>query len=192
MRREILRVDGVSDEQKKQLQEAAMQLYGVPNASLLVRWLIDNHLNNNNKNKQVIDIDFNDRVRVVLKLPRAVLDRVDYISENRISDRNYYLVSVILREFNSYQLQGDEIEVLRRSNYEISKIGTNLNQISRALNSILRGSGEPVPEVSKKVASLRREVKDHVSKVLKVLNVGALMFESRNAGRIKQKKKKDL
>ena len=36
----MLRVDGVPPETKKQLQEAARQLYGKPNASLLVRSLI--------------------------------------------------------------------------------------------------------------------------------------------------------
>ena len=42
--RDMLRVDGVPPETKKQLQEAARQLYGKPNASLLVRSLIAGHL----------------------------------------------------------------------------------------------------------------------------------------------------
>ena len=39
----MLRVDGVPPETKKQLQEAARQLYGKPNASLLVRSMIASH-----------------------------------------------------------------------------------------------------------------------------------------------------
>ena len=184
MTREVLRVDGVSDAQKKQLQEAAMALYGVENASLLVRFLINDYLNNhykNNKNNiRLSKGDFDNRERVVLKLPKALLEAANDYSEGRISDRNYYLSSLILREYGIPQLQGDEIEVLRRSNYELSKVGTNLNQISRAFNIIVKSGVGKIPEMGKKIAGLRKEISEHTNKVLRVLDSGSVIYEKRS------------
>lgn len=189
MTREMLRVDGVSDAQKKQLQEAAMQLYGVENASLLVRSLINDYLNKSKNNiNRLSKADFDNKTRVVLKLPLGILETADSYSDGRISDRNYYLTSIILREFGYPQLQGDEIEVLRRSNYELSKIGTNLNQISRAMNILVKSGNGRMPEIGKKLAGLRREINDHTNKVLRVLDAGTVIYESRGSGKLKPKK----
>lgn len=85
-------------------------------------------------------------------------------------------------------MQGDEIEVLRRSNYELSKIGTNLNQISRAMNILVKSGNGRMPEIGKKLAGLRREINDHTNKVLRVLDAGTVIYESRGSGKLKPKK----
>jgi len=71
-------------------------------------------------------------VRVELRLPRSALDKITELAERRFSARNYYLTSLVLGHLGQPQLQGDEIEVLRRSNYELAKMGTNLNQVTKA------------------------------------------------------------
>jgi hypothetical protein len=49
---------------------------------------------------------------------------------------------------------------LCRSNYELAKVGTNLNQVAKAFNTLVKmRGGEKPPEVGKKIASLRREAK---------------------------------
>jgi hypothetical protein len=87
------------------------------------------------------------------------------------------------------QLQGDEIETLRQSNYELSKIGTNLNQIAKAFNILVNGGTGRMPEIGKKLASLRREITAHTGKVLKALNSGTAIWEVRQ-GRNQTKPKK--
>lgn len=117
MAREVLQVDGISPETKKKLQESAMQLYGIENASLLVRHLIDNHLRI--KSKPLIDLNkenAQNKTRIVLRLPNEIIQKANEYSDYRLTDRNYYLTSIILKEFGRPQLMGDEIEVLRRSN----------------------------------------------------------------------------
>ncbi len=174
-------IEGVSPDIKKQLRESAMNLYGQPNASLLVRQLINDHLEKTKKNPiSLISVDDeSDTVRVEIRLPRSIVKILDEKAESRLSKRNYYISSIIFSHLGKTQLQGDEIEVLRRSNYELSKIGTNLNQIAKAFNLLVidNRDDERVPEMGKKLASLRREIKQHINKVLKVLNAGTALLE---------------
>lgn len=147
----MLRVDGVPPETKKQLQEAAMQLYGKPNASLLVRSLIANHLLKSVGTAKPLTVaDARDTVRVELRLPRVALEKINGMADERFSSRNYYITSVILAHLGYLQLHGDEIEVLRRSNYELARVGTNLNQVAKAFNTLVKmRGGEKLPEVGK-------------------------------------------
>lgn len=192
MARDVLRVDGVSPETKQQLQEAARHLYGQANASLLVRSLIAAHLAKPTTVARPLTADeASDTVRVELRLPRAVVDKVNELAEGRFSARNYYLTSVIMAHLGHSQLQGDEIEVLRRSNYELAKVGTNLNQVAKAFNTLVKmGGGDKMPEVGKKMASLRREISEHTGKVLRVLNAGTAVWETKGRGQRSQKSNK--
>ncbi|MDG5826949.1 hypothetical protein MRX60_13020 (plasmid) [Xylella fastidiosa subsp. pauca] len=82
--RDMLRVDGVPPETKKQLQEAAMQLYGKPNASLLVRSLIANHLLKSVGTAKPLTVaDARDTVRVELRLPRVALEKINGMADER-------------------------------------------------------------------------------------------------------------
>ena len=191
MTREILKVDGVPSETKKQLQDAASQLYGKPNASLLVRSLIASHLSQSEaKASPLTAADAADTVRVELRLPRVALEKINDLAEGRFSARNYYLTSLILAHLAQPQLQGDEIEVLRRSNYELTKVGTNLNQVAKAFNTLVKmRGGEKLPEVGKKIASLRREITEHTGRVLRVLNAGTTVWETKWRGQRQRKSK---
>ncbi|UIN29162.1 plasmid mobilization relaxosome protein MobC [Xylella fastidiosa] len=189
--RDMLRVDGVPPKTKRQLQEAAMQLYGKPNASLLVRSLIAGHLLKSVETVKPLTVaDVRDMVRVELRLPRVALERINDMADERFSSRNYYLTSVILAHLGHPQLHGDEIEVLRRSNYELARVGTNLNQVAKAFNTLVKmRGGEKLPEVGKKMASLRREITEHTGKVLRVLEACTTVWESRGRGQRQRKHK---
>lgn len=191
MGREILWVDGVPQETKERLQAAANRLYGTPNASLLVRVLIAEHLGlTKPATAPLTPVEAGETVRVELRLPRAVAEKLGDLAENRFSARNYYLTSLILAHLEQPQLQGDEIETLRHSNYELSKIGTNLNQIARAFNVLMKaGEAGKLPELGKRIAALRREITEHTSKVLRVLNSGTAIWEARaQKGNLRKRK----
>lgn len=65
----------------------------------------------------------------------------DYNSLKKIADSTdtsiqYYIIRLILKDlYGENRLLGNQIEELRKSNYELHKIGVNINQIARALNS---------------------------------------------------------
>ena len=56
---------------------------------------------------------------------------------------------------------GNEIEVLRKSNYELHKIGVNVNQIAKALNM---GEQANLP-----INQLHQQIVKHVEKVEQIL-----------------------
>ncbi|MDR3054705.1 MAG: MobC family plasmid mobilization relaxosome protein [Zoogloeaceae bacterium] len=68
---------------------------------------------------------------------------------------------------------------MRKSNYELSKIGTNLNQVAKAFHLLVKaGERGKMPEIGKKMASLWRDITEHTGKVLRVLNAGTAVWES--------------
>lgn len=185
MARDVLRVDGVLPETKAQLQEAAMRLYGQPNASLLVRSLIAAHLVKPNTKQHVKQIDLSgEMIRVELRLPAATVNAISDLAEKHFSTRNYYINDLIFSHLGNPQLLTDEIEVLRRSNYELVKIGTNLNQIAKAFNLLVKmRGGDKMPEIGKKIASLRKEIVEHTGRVLRVLQSRTVILENTGKGR---------
>jgi len=79
-----------------------------------------------------------DTVRVELRLPHIALQKATELAEGRFLARNYCLTSIILACLGVPQLQGDEIEVLRCSNYELSKVGGNINQVTKAFEALVK------------------------------------------------------
>jgi hypothetical protein len=131
-----------------------------------------------------------DTVRVELRLPRVALEKITAQADNCLTPRNHYLAGLILAHIGQAQLRGDEIETLRRSNYELSKIGNNLNQIAKAFNILVNGGRGKMPEIGKKLASLRREIVEHTGHVLRVLNAGSAFWEVKQGRGQKPRKAK--
>jgi len=192
MTREILRIDGVPNETKELLKAAALQRYGKANASLLVRTLIAEHLEKTKLNVPTETIYQDEkRVRVELRLPFSVASEISRRAEEKLSDRNYYIKALIYKDIGQAQLHVDEIETLRRSNYEIAKIGSNLNQVAKAFNILVKmGGGEKLPEIGKKMAALKKDIGEHTNKVLRVLNAKTIILEAKGRGQKKKKVKK--
>lgn len=180
----MLWVDGVSPEQKEQLKAMALKRFGKANASLMVRHAISECLKVEERERIKAGDLVGENVRFEMRLPKPVLAEIENRAEARLSSRNYYIGTLIYRELGQAQFQGDEVEILRRSNYELAKIGTNLNQIARAFNLlVLAGGGGKLPEIGKKIASLRTEIKTHTSKVLRVLESKTVVLEQAQAAR---------
>ncbi len=184
----MLWVDGVSPEQKEQLKQIALKRFGKANASLMIRHLISECLSEEIPGAIKASALEGKNVRFEMRLPRTVLDELEKRAEQRISTRNYYIGTLIYEHLGQGQFQGDEVETLRRSNYDLAKIGTNLNQIAKAFNLlVLAGGGGKLPEIGKKIASLRTEIKSHTGKVLRVLESKTVVLESAQAARARAK-----
>ena len=180
--RQDMRIDGITDETKAALKAAALKRFGKENASLFVRYLIADFLAKN-QNQPIKKLDLkSENVRVELRLPSDCLEELDRRADLYFSKRNYYINSLIFEHLGQGQLQGSEIEVLRRSNYELAKIGTNLNQIAKAFNQLVMDGSGKVPEIGKKMASLRQDIKAHTNKVLRVLEAKTVVWETAGKG----------
>ena len=73
-----------------------------------------------------------DKKRLQRSLPIYDYEYLEKLANNS----NSYTISLILEYlYNQKRLLGDEIEVLKKSNYELYKIGVNVNQIAKANNA---------------------------------------------------------
>lgn len=65
----------------------------------------------------------------------------DYKSLEKLSNKSdssmqHYIICLIRHHlYNKHELLGNEIETLRKSNYELYRIGVNVNQIAKQLNA---------------------------------------------------------
>ena len=182
MTRDMLRVDAVPAETKEQLKTAAKDLFGKPNVSLLVRHLISEHLAKKSAPSNAYVQNVDDFVRLEIKLPKSAVEELERRAESRLSSKTYYLQSVLFEHLGANQMQGDQIEVLRRSNFELSKLGTNLNQIAKALNILLITGDGRRPELGKKIAAIRTDIRKHTSHVLTLLESKTKVWETKKRG----------
>jgi hypothetical protein len=201
MRRDVLNVDKVPPEVKQALRALAMARYGVPNASMLVRELINKELidrglviNSSISDNDIIDVSnkniiaAEDTIRVEVRLPSQLNDALIIYSESNFSTRQQVILKAVLNILGKDILLTNSIEVLRESNYGLSKIGNNLNQLAKALNTIAKfGGDKDVPELGKKLAAYRKDISKHIQKVNPVLqnNISLLpkIIKKRNKSR---------
>lgn len=74
--------------------------------------------------------------RLQLSIPIYDYDYLEKLANNSNSSIHYYIKFIILEHLYSQKiLLGNEIEVLKKSNYELFKIGVNVNQIAKANNA---------------------------------------------------------
>ena len=103
-----------------------------------------------------------ERKKFQISLIKNDYDNLEKLSKNSDSSIQHYTISLIRNHlYKGHELLGNEIEVLRKSNYELHKIGVNVNQIAKALNM---GEQANLP-----INHLHRQIKTHVEKVEKIL-----------------------
>ncbi len=87
-------------------------------------------------------------------------------------------------ELGTPQLYPDAIETLRNANYNLAKIGANVNQIAKAFNQlVLNYQGkDTLPPIGREMTKLKKEVAAHIEMVLNVLNQGTVIHETRGRG----------
>ncbi len=179
---EYLRVRGIDAETKIKLQEIALRKFGIKNFSVLVRELIATEIGKSEKERTSPDLNTKMR-RVQISIPESCLHKIEKIAESRFSTTSFFITTLIYEKLGVKQFQVDEVEALRKSNYELTKIGNNLNQIARAFNTIVLAQGAAkLPPISRDMEKLKTSIKSHTEKVLELLNKGTVIMESRSRG----------
>ena len=162
--RSVLQVDGVGQVERDALRELAKAKFGKANASLMIRFLIAEAIEGSKEKPRIVPTG--ELVRKQIRLPASLMQELESQANSHLSEVGFYIQNLLMRSLDFPALHIDELEILRRSNYELSKIGTNFNQLARAFNTIIKanGGGKP-PEVAKKLAAARAEIKSHTSRV---------------------------
>ena len=100
--------------------------------------------------------------RVQLSLPVYDYDFLLELADTSQSSIQHYISTVLYNHlYNDKKLFGIEIEQLKKSNYELHKIGVNINQIAKANNA---GDMRELP-----INKLHEFIENHVKNVQKIL-----------------------
>lgn len=102
--------------------------------------------------------------RIQISLRENDYLKLEEICENSDTSPNYYIIRLILNSINSdiSRLMGNEIEQLKKSNYELHKVGVNINQIAKAINS---GNN-----LNLNLDLIQCEINQHIEVVKNILN----------------------
>lgn len=124
------------------------------------------------KAEQVKAIELNDvpdasRVRLEIKLSLSELKQVEFIAESVGYSRNLWVANLIRSYLTKAPQFGmRELEVLSESNSQMLRIGRNLNQITRQLNTSL---AEADNLKASDIEQLSNEISAHVRSVSSVM-----------------------
>ena len=161
-----LLVHGLSDQHKEFLYDYAQKELGSRSRTKAIIALIDEKMGKEPKKIDNIapptTATNGKKKRLQISLREAEYNLLDEFTKNNDTSIQFYVVSLILKDlYNRDRLVGNEIEVLRKSNYELYKIGVNVNQIAKALNM---GKQANLP-----INHLCQQITKHIEKVEKLL-----------------------
>lgn len=100
--------------------------------------------------------------RVQFSLIKTDYEAIEKIAKQTDSSIQHYIICLIRNHlYNKHELLGNEIEQLRKSNYELHRIGVNINQIAKAINA-----GQ---NINFDINMLDKHIKKHTEKVEQIL-----------------------
>lgn len=100
--------------------------------------------------------------RVQFSLIKPDYHSLEKLAKHTDSSIQHYIICMIRNHlYHKHELLGNEIENLRKSNYELYRIGVNINQIAKAINA-----GH---KISFDINMLNSQIKKHTEKVEKIL-----------------------
>ncbi|MDK4680031.1 plasmid mobilization relaxosome protein MobC [Kingella negevensis] len=165
MKQQEIRVFGLSHDVINQLQLMALERYGKASASLMLRKLAEKQIRqpenipteNYQENKQ--------NQRLTLRLPPQQQHYLNQKAQLQYSSLNDVVRDIIAEYITQNPvLSNDEVQALYQSNYQLLRLGRNINQIARQLNSIT-----PTSLTSQQLTELSAFLKQHAETVGKVL-----------------------
>ena len=158
-------VHGLTEEEKETLKQLALQHTGKANISGFVKqWL------RAQRDKPTIPKLYptipaastqQKTMRLELKLPPHIADYLTQGAKIGKMSANRYALAILAGYIDQHPiLTGNEVTALYQSNYQLVKIGNNLNQIARKLNA-----GETASLTSQNIAELAAFIDQHTDKV---------------------------
>lgn len=106
-----------------------------------------------------------DTKRIQFSVLQADYDNLAKIAKSTDSSIQHSLRCLVRSNlYGQYELLGFEMENLRRSNYELYRLGVNINQIAKALNA-----GHDVEVGKAMLDDMHQQIAEHISRVEKIL-----------------------
>ena len=165
-------VYGLSKEHIKQLETAALNEFGESNLSLMARKIILDTISIPTELKIIPDTN-TVKNRFEVRISSKEMNTLSQIATNENVSINRYVALLVKQHLYKHApLTEGVANALLQSNYQLLRIGRNLNQIARQLNI-----GEGVDLTSQKIEALNDIIDKHTEVVGQVLQVNRRRFE---------------
>jgi Bacterial mobilisation protein (MobC) len=188
MQRDYMKVYGIDAELKEALKYAALKKFGKANASLMIRSLIDESIDRDMKKLTDAEKKPPQNIRFEAAIPEDLLQELEFFAESKLMTRTALVQAIFSDYLKKAPLLGDELAELGLSNYHLSKIGSNLNQVAKTLNTGGYLSKEFTDDAQAKIKSIRPDIRKHINLVLGILKKKEVIFETKKGGNRKIKK----
>ena len=166
---------GLTEDVKKKLKYVALVKLGKPSISGLAKHLLLKELNTptpNIQNGGSISQTFK-KHRLELQLTPIQYNYLRTSAEQHSMTANAYAVDILNYHITHHPtLSNSEAEALYQSNYQLLRIGRNLNQIARQLNI-----GESSSITAEEIRQLLSFIEKHTEKVNDVMLASQKRFE---------------
>ena len=130
-----MRVYGLTHDDKKALHKIANERFGKPSLSSLAKHLLINELERNKDTSHLKSAEQRNQ-RHVIRVSKSISMQLAELAKANGMTLNRYLVMLIHEHLNKEPtLTANEVAAVQHSNYQLYKLGVNLNQIAKALNS---------------------------------------------------------
>lgn len=168
-------VYGLTDSEIETLREIALKKYGKASVSLLAKKLLQEQLNNS---EPCTDNDSHTAItakktRLELRLPTSIRAYLEHTATVHQMTPNMIVVSILMEYYEKHPVvSNNEAQILYQSNYQLLRIGRNLNQIARQLNA-----GENASITTQHIHELKSIIDTHTDRVHQVLKTNRRRFD---------------
>ncbi|MDO4997333.1 MAG: plasmid mobilization relaxosome protein MobC [Neisseria sp.] len=164
----MIKVYGLSQDELNKLRLVAVEKTGKKSVSFLARSLLLEQISTEIecKTTEVKDLEGKqEKTRLEMKLPANVANYLEKSSLVKHMSANMVALGIIIEHMDKEPVISDyEIQALYQSNYQLLRIGRNLNQIARQMNV-----GESVSLTLEHIQELTTFIREHTEYVGQVL-----------------------
>lgn len=166
----------IAANEKEVLDRIALQR-GISRSALMKK-IIQNYLNSPTPSSDFIVSDDREdavsKVKIQLSLKPSELEALKVVAKKKGKTRQKFIIE-LLRAYlaNEAQFSQKEVDALIDSNHELRKIGINLNQIARSINSDKKANqftGKQYAEVLTLKNDLTLSIKNNLENVTRLLD----------------------
>ena len=158
-------VYGLTEEELTTLRDMAFKQYGRASVSFLAKKLLLEHLS---KADPINDSDQHaqsSKSRMELRLPQSLQNYLKSGAAKLQMTANMMALHILMEYMDKHPvISNDEVQALYQSNYQLLRIGRNLNQIARQLNA-----GESASLTTQHIQELSAFIDKHTEHVGQVL-----------------------
>lgn len=131
-----IKVYGIKTNYFEDLKATAYELTGKPSISLLAKTLLLEKIGQSDITPSLKSSADDEVQRIEVRLDKGTIEKLNTISSQvKMTPNNYIRMLTQASIRNTVALPTRELEALYQSNIQLLKIGRNINQIAKAINS---------------------------------------------------------